>query len=173
MCDAPSLPHVSAQRVHLDPRMATKEAENRRREYEENMDSELEETREEYLSLYPDFTEALQKRRQEVIDRSTSERLNVDQQVMDSPGDVGDASVADESTDYYLQLADRDRRELLEIQDALDRMRRGVFGVCENCESQIALGRLKRLPTARFCIDCQNSFEKGAKTAKIHPFPTL
>src|SRR5262249_46501884 len=89
------------------------------------------------------------------------------EQLLTSPGDVADASVVDTSADYFLKLANQHQKEILEIREALDRIHRGVYGICENCEEPISIERLRRLPTARLCIDCQGAAERG----KVAAFP--
>lgn len=134
---------------------------------------EVEQDQVDITDHYPELQKIMREREQEILDRVDLERAQIDEQVMTSPGDVGDASVLDTSADYYLNLADRDRRELVEIRDAFDRMRRGVYGTCENCENEISLQRLKRLPFARLCIDCQSSLEAGRTAARLQRLPKL
>lgn len=53
-------------------------------------------------------------------------------------------------------------RKVISIQSAtaaLERIRLGSFGICQECDEEIGLNRLKVLPTASFCIQCQEVFE--------------
>lgn len=122
---------------------------------------------------YPEFAELLLRRRNEILPQQDLARANLNEQVMSSPGDDADASVVDTSADYFLKLANNQQLELVEIRNALDRMDRGVFGVCESCEEPIAVERLRKLPYAKYCIDCQSAFEKGKLTLVAKPFPKL
>lgn len=88
-------------------------------------------------------------------------------------GDIGDASVSDASDDYRLTRADHDRRELLEINEALLRMQKGTYGECEVCENPIAIERLRKLPHARRCIDCQSNLEAHQIAARTLHVPKL
>jgi DnaK suppressor protein len=58
-------------------------------------------------------------------------------------------------------LDQRERRELAEIVKALEKMDLGTFGICERCEKEIGLARLKALPMVGNCIDCQKRIEEG------------
>jgi DnaK suppressor protein len=49
--------------------------------------------------------------------------------------------------------------KLREVEEALDRIRRGSYGKCEECQSPIGERRLRALPSARACISCQSLFE--------------
>lgn len=56
------------------------------------------------------------------------------------------------------EVAERSRAVALErvgdIEAALDRVDRGVYGICERCTRPIALARLEVMPYARYCVDC-------------------
>lgn len=122
---------------------------------------------------YREFAELLTGRRDEIIGRVQSERQNLDEQIQTTPGDDADVSVIDTSADYFLQLANGHQRELLEIRNALDRMHRGVYGVCESCESTVGLERLKHLPYARLCVDCQSAIEGARVSRRLQNLPKL
>ncbi len=51
-------------------------------------------------------------------------------------------------------LIDQSRQQLLELDEALARLERGGYGVCEGCGQPIAAERLEARPTARTCISC-------------------
>jgi DnaK suppressor protein len=122
---------------------------------------------------YPEFARLLKQRQEELLPQQTSARANLNEQIAEVPGDDADTSVLDTSADYFLKLANNQQQELIEIRDAFDRMDRGVYGICQNCEEAIALERLRRLPYARFCIDCQSAQERGRLTVVPRPYPKL
>jgi DnaK suppressor protein len=53
----------------------------------------------------------------------------------------------------------RNRWKLTLIQSALDRLARGEFGICEECEEEIPLKRLEAIPWALYCVPCQEQME--------------
>lgn len=114
---------------------------------------------------YQEFFYLLMSRMNEIVPRESSARANLDEQVMGAPGDEADLSVIDTSADYFLKLANSHQRELVEIREAIDRMHRGVYGVCESCSLPISEERLRKLPAARLCIDCQSALERAALTS--------
>jgi len=77
-----------------------------------------------------------------------------------SGGDLVDVALDTAQDEISSQLAEVESRELSHIDKALDRMRKGAYGKCEGCESNIPLARLQALPYATFCIDCQREAEK-------------
>ncbi len=80
-------------------------------------------------------------------------------------GGMDSYDLASEERDREISflLTDRDREKLQAIQDALERIEQGTYGVCESCGTEIAEGRLTALPFTRLCVTCQTEEEKEAK----------
>jgi RNA polymerase-binding transcription factor DksA len=66
------------------------------------------------------------------------------------PNDVAD-QIEELSTNVPLVEELEERHE--EVNDALEKMDEGVYGLCEVCSEQIPLARLKANPAARTCIE--------------------
>ncbi len=58
------------------------------------------------------------------------------------------------------RLSDRGKRQLEEIDAALERMTWGVYGVCLRCRRPISSERLRALPAARLCVKCAAAGER-------------
>jgi DnaK suppressor protein len=69
--------------------------------------------------------------------------------------DVGTETV----TAILSRLEGRDRHALDEIDAAQARLAAGTYGVCERCVRAIPLERLRAIPTARYCVACQDREE--------------
>jgi DnaK suppressor protein len=65
-----------------------------------------------------------------------------------------------------LLLGDREREKLRNIDEALLKLEEGEYGICEECEEEIPLGRLKVVPFARFCVKCKSDIEKQQAQTK-------
>lgn len=76
-------------------------------------------------------------------------------------GDVLDAALDSAQDELSSQLAEVESRELSNIEIALEKMRSGEYGQCEDCSEAIPLARLQALPYATMCIQCQREAEKG------------
>lgn len=82
-------------------------------------------------------------------------------------GDVVDFALDSAQHEINSQLAEVESRELASIENALERMRSGHFGVCENCSVKIPMARLNALPYATLCIDCQRDSERQGGEAGL------
>ena len=80
-------------------------------------------------------------------------------------GDVIDAALDTAQDEISSQLAEVESRELAHIETALERMRKGDYGLCDGCGNAIPLARLQALPYAMTCIQCQREAEKGGDTS--------
>jgi DnaK suppressor protein len=81
-------------------------------------------------------------------------------------GDVVDAALDSAQDEISSQLAEVESRELANIENALEQMRNGNYGVCEGCDEPIPLARLQALPYATLCIGCQREAEKRGEFSK-------
>jgi len=99
------------------------------------------------------------------LDHIERDMLNKSQR--DASGDLSGYSfhMADQATDNFdtelsFGIASNEQQRLNEITDALKRIEEGVFGDCEECKKPISMKRLKAMPSARYCIKCQEIVEK-------------
>jgi RNA polymerase-binding transcription factor DksA len=78
--------------------------------------------------------------------------------------DASESKAGDTADGYYqefnLQLLERDEETLAQVLDALERVENGTYGRCEGCEGGITKERLRAVPHARFCIECQRQAER-------------
>lgn len=67
-----------------------------------------------------------------------------------------EAALASDSvtTDMTVATLERERRTLEEIESALERIKKGSYGLCAFCGEPISDARLEALPWARLCIHC-------------------
>jgi len=72
-------------------------------------------------------------------------------------GGAGLEKAADEVEEYSTLLPIEYNLELKlkNIDLALEKIKKGKYGICEKCGKKIAEGRLKIYPEARFCLKCQ------------------
>jgi DnaK suppressor protein len=80
-------------------------------------------------------------------------------QLVDTALDDGDWSVVDLSEDISLRQLSAHRENLQKIDEAIRKLEEGTYGICEDCGEEISEQRLKILPFAIYCIDCQENRE--------------
>ncbi len=83
-------------------------------------------------------------------------------QLVDTALDNGDWSVIDLSEDISLRQLSTHRENLLKIDEAIRKINEGTYGICEDCGEEINEARLKVLPFATHCRDCQEIREQLA-----------
>jgi RNA polymerase-binding protein DksA len=120
---------------------------------------------------FPEFEQRLLEERVRVLKEMghyENTVLKVNQR--ESAGDLSGYSfhMADVGTDAMerekaFQLASAEGRILLEINEALRRIARGEYGVCESCENPILRARLEAMPVARLCLSCKEKEERAAR----------
>ena len=86
----------------------------------------------------------------------------------DQSGDLSNMPIhmADISSDNFeleltLGLIESEERQIKEIDLAIERLKDGSYGLCENCEAKIKKARLKAIPNAKLCIACKKLEEEG------------
>src|SRR5256886_15399313 len=84
----------------------------------------------------------------------------------DEGRDTYDLASDERDREINFILNDREREKLLAIDEALQRIKEKTYGICESCEGEIQLGRLKVLPFTRLCVKCQEENEKESKRQK-------
>ena len=86
--------------------------------------------------------------------------------VKDEGRDTYDLASDERDREINFILNDREREKLLAIDEGLQRIKDKTYGICESCEGEIQLGRLKILPFTRLCVKCQEENEKESKRQK-------
>jgi DnaK suppressor protein len=78
-------------------------------------------------------------------------------------GDRQDLAAIEAAQVTQLSVADHDRVRLREIEDALQRMQAGTYGICEDTGEEIPFARLWAEPTARLTVEAQELREREAR----------
>ncbi len=119
--------------------------------------------------------EYFEKKLQEERARLVKELQHLDETVLnksqrDSSGDLSAYSfhMADQGTDNMEREiaflgASAEGRALLHVDEALRKLYRGDYGVCEQCGEEISRKRLEAVPHATLCITCKEKEEKAGR----------
>jgi len=84
------------------------------------------------------------------------------------PGDAGTDTC---DRDLALCLLYQEQNTLMEIDEALQRIEEGAYGICEMSGKPIPIPRLEAIPFARFTVECQSQLEKQSVLVR-NSFPS-
>ncbi len=74
--------------------------------------------------------------------------------------DVVDKAESSYVKEFLFELSDTERKLLIQIENALKKIERDDFGICEMCGKEISSKRLNALPWTPYCIKCQEKQEE-------------
>jgi DnaK suppressor protein len=77
--------------------------------------------------------------------------------------DPTDRASLESDRNFELRIRDRERKLIGKIREALERIEEGEYGLCESCEEEIGVARLKARPVTTMCIDCKTEQERQEK----------
>ena len=93
-------------------------------------------------------------------DDRKSDRANLSNDKLPDPSD---RATAESALFFSHRMQERNRGLIRKIEEALERIDDGTFGICEECEEEISESRLKARPITTLCIECkrkQEAYEK-------------
>ena len=74
-------------------------------------------------------------------------------------GDEGDIAIRSVERDLVFEQSGNERHLLDEVEAALRRIEKNIFGICEANGEKIPVARMKAIPYARYCVKCQVRFD--------------
>lgn len=110
-----------------------------------------------------EFKNKLLDRRVQIEKNLTGTTLELDSMRDLELNDEGDYAAASAESIIDSAILVQQRKELNEIELALDKIKQGHYGTCEMCEEPIGKPRLEVKNFARFCITCREISEKEQK----------
>ena len=99
--------------------------------------------------------------KQEILDNISSQNSSF-QSLISSSDSKDEADIASDEIDRKMleSMSSQEAEKLVSINAALSRLNAKRYGVCLQCGKKISEGRLRAIPYAVFCIDCQNASER-------------
>ena len=95
---------------------------------------------------------------EETINDATKDKEGSNQSYSNHLADIGTDLMEQEKNFYY---ASQEGHYLRALDEALERIERGTYGICEACTLRIGSPRLEAVPSARQCIKCKSESEKN------------
>ena len=83
-------------------------------------------------------------------------------EVVDLEQPIGRLSRMDAIQQQHMSVANKQSTELRlkQVQQALNQMKEGEYGMCRKCDEPVGWRRLKARPEAAFCVRCQSVIER-------------
>ena len=67
--------------------------------------------------------------------------------------------------EFAIGRLENDCRRQHKIVAALERIKEGTYGACMECEAEIGIKRLRAVPWAEYCLECQTNADRDAMNA--------
>jgi DnaK suppressor protein len=108
------------------------------------------------------FKQILEDRKEQIVKNIYEFRNEIGELQKSEASDEADfASISSDSA-IGEAISEKQEKELKEIEYALKKIKEGTYGICEMCEEEIGVERLRVKPQARYCMVCREIVEKSA-----------
>jgi len=77
--------------------------------------------------------------------------------------DLNDRASQESELNLEIRMRERERKLIVKMRDAIERIDSGAYGICEECGEPIGVKRLVARPVTTFCIECKTREEKRQK----------
>ena len=81
--------------------------------------------------------------------------------------DPTDRASLESDRNFLLRIKDRERKLVMKVKEALDRIDNGTFGICESCGKPISEKRLMVRPVTTLCIECKTELENQERKERL------
>ena len=108
------------------------------------------------------FKDLLTKRREGLVAEASQTIVEMSDDEETFP-DPTDRASLETDRNFLLRIRDRERKLIMKIDEALERIEDSTFGICEICGDDISEERLKARPVTTLCIDCKTDSEEKEK----------
>ena len=107
------------------------------------------------------FKKILLKEREQIVGEVKQIVESSKEMGQDGIQDIGDEAANIYNKQVLLSLNENERLRLKEVDESLDRIENGTYGICDECGGPISLKRLEVRPVAKYCVPCLTNLEKG------------
>ncbi len=101
------------------------------------------------------YRESLLHKRAEILAEGGIRPLQASMENNSRQGDLADQASGNNEVHIQLKLKQTDAKILQAIEEALQRIEKGTYGVCRDCGEPISPARLSAIPWTRVCITCK------------------
>jgi DnaK suppressor protein len=109
------------------------------------------------------FEKLLNEQLEHLINKSNSKIVGDLIEVQGQAPDFADQATLESDMDMNIHMKERDSKLIAKIKTALERIKEGTYGFCEECGERISDQRLKARPVTTVCITCKKKQETQEK----------
>jgi RNA polymerase-binding transcription factor DksA len=120
-------------------------------------------------NLHRELERILRARRAELLREAATCETALQALAEERESELEEGAQEDQMDRVLDRLDERDRREITEINAALDRFVDGTYGRCVRCEGAIGIDRLAALPATALCVRCAGALERAHAMAAPAP----
>jgi len=108
------------------------------------------------------YRQILIKKKEEIINK-ISEVCDQSKEVESGIAqDLVDKAESSYTKEFLLSLSDTERKQLFLIDEALKRIEKSDYNICQMCNKEISKKRLDAVPWTSYCRECQEKEEEGS-----------
>jgi len=108
------------------------------------------------------YRQILIKKKEEIINK-ISEVCSQSKEVESGIAqDLVDKAESSYTKEFLLSLSDTERKQLFLIDEALKRIEKSDYNICQMCNKEISKKRLDAVPWTSYCRECQEKEEEGS-----------
>ncbi|MFB3925902.1 MAG: RNA polymerase-binding protein DksA [Syntrophales bacterium] len=108
------------------------------------------------------FKSLLNQRIEELLNEASKTVSDMTDEKENFP-DPNDRASLESERNFELRIRDRERKLIRKMQEAIQRIDNGTFGICDRCGGQISEKRLIARPVTTLCIECKTKEERLEK----------
>ena len=112
------------------------------------------------------FKDILTKRLNELLDEAEKTVAGMTD-AEDTFPDPTDRATLESDRNFLLRIRDRERKLIMKIREAMQRIEDDTFGSCEACGDDIGIDRLRARPVTTLCIECKRKQEANERARGV------
>ncbi len=112
------------------------------------------------LETYEQFKQILHDRKQHLLQQGNDTVSREVTKVQEHLVEYADIATLESDRTFRMRICDRERKLIKKIEQALERIENGTFGLCERCGEEISPERLTARPVTTYCINCKTKLEE-------------
>jgi DnaK suppressor protein len=117
------------------------------------------------------FRQRLREKQKELFQSYANAKGDSRSREADGTEDYIDYAVSSYDREFLLSLTEMEKNQLRLVEEALERIERGEYGRCSQCDLPIPSKRLEVQPWARHCVQCQELEEQGLMRESFERLP--